>query len=420
MDRRTFHIFTLSLCTLLSVWWAADAQDLTDSNPAVNNPDKFAWDRFVEINGPAIEGRRGVPDPNKKIGDSGLRVWQTWKTSSENGSEVFLPKGRPPKDWDEPQAKDLSGELRMFLSLPKMLTIIGDTTGGEASVAALLKASPILSNGNQEARINRVGFEYIVHERLYSLDGQERFRDSGRTVEFPPGTINVKATWREFTPEEVKTGVPSSYYTAEEGEKVWGLTGFHMTTKDLKNWFWATFEQVDNPPPEIADRDRYTKLRYPASAKVSFSDHRLREIPDPLKNTVFQYYVLRGTQTNFIDSTGSPTVLGNTQLEGGMQTSASCISCHARATIGDRLSLRPGTYLYPDGRISNDGSNRLTVNPGQVIWQQDPQDPKSPISVLVMGALGAPRPEWFIDSAGRSRYTQLDFLWGFIHAQREP
>jgi hypothetical protein len=199
MHKLTLSIVTVSVCTLLC--WAAVAQDLPDTNPAVNNPDKFAWDRFIEINAPALDGQRGVADPNKRIGDSGLRVWQTWKISSENGSEVFLPKGERPKDWDAPQPKDLGDKPRIFLSPPKMLTIIGDTTGGEESVAALMKAAPLLSNGNQEARINRIGYEFILKERLYSLDGQEKFRQSGRTVDFPIGTINVKATWRQFLPQ---------------------------------------------------------------------------------------------------------------------------------------------------------------------------------------------------------------------------
>ena len=42
------------------------AQELADPNPAINNPDKFAWDRFIEINRPALEGRRGVPDPKHR------------------------------------------------------------------------------------------------------------------------------------------------------------------------------------------------------------------------------------------------------------------------------------------------------------------------------------------------------------------
>jgi hypothetical protein len=306
------------------------------------------------------------------------------------------------------------------------------------SATSLLGANvlPILTSG-QESRINRLGFEFIVKEGLYSLDGQERFRATGRKVEFPVGTINVKATWREFTIEEIKAGVPSRYYTAEGDGKLLGLTGFHMTTKDLPNWFWATFEHSENPAPEIPDRDRYTRFRYPRDPNGAFVQQRLREVPDPLKNTVFQYYVLRGTQVDFVDSMGNPTILGNTQLENAMQTTSSCMGCHARSTIGDRMDnivigdrpLYPaGTYFFPEGRMSGVGptrlANRLTVNPAQVWWRQNPQSPSRPgedpnDSIHITGAIGAPRPELFVDSAGRSRYTQLDFIWGFIHAHRE-
>ena len=111
-----------------------------------------------------------------------------------------------------------------------------------------------------------------------------------------------------------------------------------------------------------------------------------------------------------------------------MQTTSSCMGCHARATIGNRLDnivvdgrrLYPnGTPFYPEGRLGPSG-NRLTVNPGQVPWQQDPQKPGDvPPSFHIVGAIGAPRADLFIDSAGRNRYTQMDFIWGFINAQRE-
>ncbi|MBI4638962.1 MAG: hypothetical protein HY727_21705 [Candidatus Rokubacteria bacterium] len=409
----------------------ASAQSVNDPNPAVNNPDKFAWDLFIEVNRPALVGRRGVPDPNKKHGDPGPRVWETWKITTENGNEVFLDNGRNPGPWETPQAKDAKGNLRKFLSPPKMRTIkFGFVDRGPSF--EVTKAPP-LDRDSQEARINQVGYEFIVKEGLYSLDGQERFRATQRKVEFPIGTINVKAHWREFTLEEIKGGVPARYYTAEDSGKVWGLTGFHMTSKDLPNWFWATFEHAENPPPEIRDRDRYTKLRDPSG--------RLREVPDPLKNTYWQYYVLRGTQVDFVDSTGSPTILGNTQLEGGMQVTSSCMGCHARSTIGDRMDniivngrrLYPnGAYFFPSGKLTRirkqpeAAANRLTVNPVQVVlWREDPQKPEDPEKpdltkvVHVMGAIGAPNPEWFIDSAGQRRYTQLDFIWGFLHAQRE-
>ncbi len=398
---------------------------IKDPNPAVNNPDKFAWDLFIEVNRPALEGKRGVPDPSKRPGDPGLRVWETWKITSTNGNEVFLQNGARPSPWEDVKAK-LDGKYIKLLSPPKMNIIKGNLANDPHF--DLARSVPKLNELGQESRINQVGFDFILNENLYSLDGQERFRKTQRKVEFPIGTINVKATWRQFTRKEIEAGVPNRFYTAADDKSIWGLTGFHMTSKDLPNWFWATFEHAENPSPEIPDRDRHTKFRNPRSSTGVFVEQRLREVPGSLKGSYWENYVLRGTQVDFIDSTGSPTILGNTQLENGMQTTSSCMGCHARSTIGDRLDdivingrrVYPnGTYLYPSGRLSG-GANRLTVNPAQVAWQQDPQNPDpSTASFHVTGAIGAPNPEWFTDSAGRSRYTQLDFIWAFIHAERE-
>jgi hypothetical protein len=404
----------------------ARAQAVSDPNPAANHPDKFAWDLFIEINRPALAGQRGVPDPSKKIGDPGLRVWETWKITTPIGSEVFLEGGKRPAPWDQPQLLE-KGRVRKFLSPRKFTFVTLDLKGADPH-ALMATANPRLDFG-QESRINRAGFEFILTEGLYSIDGQERFRATGRTVDFPIDTVAIKATWRKFTPEEIKAGLPSRFYTTEDpGGDVYGLTGFHMTSKALPNWFWATFEQVDNPTPEIPDRDRYTKLRNPNA--TSAVEARLRDVPDPLKGTVWEYYVLRGTQIDFTDSMGNPVVLGNTQLEAGMQTTASCMSCHGRATIGDRVDniivngrqlYPPGTYFYPGGRVSTDGSNRLTVDPFEIFWQQDPQKPNRSTAIpLVASANGAPNPNLFVNAGtGQIRYTQLDFLWEFMFAQRE-
>jgi hypothetical protein len=93
----------------------ARAQSVVDPNPAANHPDKFAWDLFMEINRPALAGQRGVPDPSKKIGDPGLRVWETWKITTPIGSEVFLEGGKKPAPWDQPQVLE-KGQVRKFLS----------------------------------------------------------------------------------------------------------------------------------------------------------------------------------------------------------------------------------------------------------------------------------------------------------------
>src|SRR5664280_1482155 len=70
-----------------------------DPNPALNNPDKFAWDLFTQLNCPALPGKRGIPDPSKKPGDPGQRLWETWKITTPIGSEVFLERGQRPGPW---------------------------------------------------------------------------------------------------------------------------------------------------------------------------------------------------------------------------------------------------------------------------------------------------------------------------------
>jgi hypothetical protein len=107
---------------------------------------------------------------------------------------------------------------------------------------------------------------------------------------------------------------------------------------------------------------------------------------------------------------------------------------HARSTNGDRMvniivdgcRLYPnGMYFFPSGKLSGSEATTISRKPPAsqpcpvILWREDPQNPRSPAVVNVMGAIGAPNPEWFIDSAGQPRYTPLDFIWGFLHVQRE-
>ena len=70
-----------------------------------------------------------------------------------------------------------------------------------------------------------------------------------------------------------------------------GLTALHITTKDLPNWLWATFEHVDNPARpgnekwELASRDSFACDRAPFDC-----------------NRAPQGLGLQGTKGNTIDS----------------------------------------------------------------------------------------------------------------------
>ena len=118
-----------------------------------------------------------------------------------------------------------------------------------------------------------------------------------------------------------------------------------------------------------------------------------------LEGTVWENYRLRGTQVDFVDSTGKPTLLANSHIESDFQTTASCISCHARATIGPPI---PGVASV----------NRLSIfDPPYQIDQQiiTPSGaPDSSMFVSYLGATGSAKPVL--------RYTQLDFVWSLFRA----
>lgn len=61
----------------------------TNFNVTQRSADIFSWQEFIALNWPALAGSRGEPDPDKKIGDPGPRVWETWKEEYE----VYRPDG---------------------------------------------------------------------------------------------------------------------------------------------------------------------------------------------------------------------------------------------------------------------------------------------------------------------------------------
>src|ERR1043166_8665504 len=54
--------------------------------------DDYSWRAFVALVWPAALERRGMPDPSKKLGDDGPRVFETYKALWE----VFHQDGSPP------------------------------------------------------------------------------------------------------------------------------------------------------------------------------------------------------------------------------------------------------------------------------------------------------------------------------------
>ena len=389
----------------------AEPQDTTE---AINNPDLYAWKLFVALNWPADVAKRQA-DPNREFGENADTVWESWKLSSGENDEVFMRDGSDPGPWISDQeglrVPNARRERRIgdFESLPiQQLQGLGRLRHTEFDNATSTDAQ-------NENHLNEDAYEFIRENELYNIEGQEKLfhkakqlfdeaQAMGRIVaphefklHFRVGAKEVKAQWRRISIED-KPRYRWAEFTADDDSKLlYGLTALHITTKDLPNWFWATFEHVDNP--NFPGAERWQTPTIDSSAGPNGYPEGLG-----IKGTRWQNYRLRGTQVDFFDSFGNPTILANSQIESGFQLTSSCITCHARATIGPRIE-------------GSNAANRLSIFKELL--------PQTSNSVIRVGNVGALPEELFLQRTfnnpitGELNYLQLDFVWSLMRANRK-
>jgi hypothetical protein len=365
--------------------WRQPWQEPQDPKAASERSDEYAWALFVAINWPA-HTESGAPDVAAALGANQPVVWETWISASS----VYRPDGHDPGEWRpsdaQAHANDRHFEDMSARDLPNMRHIVN---GVMVPVTDPVEGARRLT----EIRMNRPAFDFVRSRELYNIDGQLRVFDSGKPVRFPYGAREVKAKWRPIGEAERGRYHTMSVRFADGSSKLYGLTALHIISKDLPHWFWATFEQVENPTLpdnegwQLPSRDAF------ACPRGSDLDCNLAPRGIGLDGTVWQYYRLRGTLTRFTDAQGAPQRLANSELEQGMQSTASCITCHSRATIADDEG-KPG---------------RLGIF--------DVKDSKPDEPTARSGYVG--EPGW-LDAGyvwdGR-RYQSLDFVWSLSKAQ---
>jgi len=350
-------------------------QEPQDSSAAINDPDFYAWRLFVALNWPAdLAARRA--NPGKRFSDAGPVVWETWA----NAHDVYLADGADPGAWALGRArlKPLAAGFRNAAEF--------DSPPIQQQIRLLfpgmkLQFDPLTAQGNaNESRMNRDTYEFIRAHELYNLDGQKALAASGAAaIQFGKNAKEVKAQWREIGEADKPRYHWTEIVAADGTRRLYGLTALHIITKDLPNWFWATFEHVDNvrrsgnEPWKLPSRDTFACGR---------------EAPDcgrapkgiGLEGTVWANYRLRGTQTEFTSSSGEPVRLANSEPEEGFQETASCMTCHSRSSV------------------AADGSRLAVFTAGE------------------QGFVGTPDPAWF-SPEGKRKFTQLDFIWAMIRAK---
>ena len=172
--------------------------------------------------------RAGHPDKNKKLGDPGTTVWETWKLAR---TEVFLPNACKPAEWKmtPPAAPNVAALAARFASTrasaqqPKIFdppkfsedaaqvgASVERSSFEPANLARARAFSPTRLTAivdaeelGNETRMNKEAFEFILNRNLYSIEGQEDFLNKNLAVDFPVAAKEIKAAWRMFTDVEL-------------------------------------------------------------------------------------------------------------------------------------------------------------------------------------------------------------------------
>lgn len=396
----------------LSCYLPTDIQISGDFNNTQRQADLFSWQEFISLNWPALNGQRGMPDPNKRISAAGPRVWETWKEEYE----VFLPNGAAPAAWNspEPVPPACGGATKRLMRTQKIDDVVDSTLQAAAATGTLPATLTDQQNHlvRYEIRMNKVMFDFIVRHKLYDANVQR----NARSVSFPSGAILIKAAWREVEASEERSyhtvtacvcdkdgnGQPANCQT-----KKMGLVGLHITQKtdNAPQWIWSTFEQINNVPgPGAGAHPAFFNPRCAScppnqQTKPGMSNQITREVAIPSQNpdcsqpqqaldnvqllnanvqqamkqadSVWQSYQLINTQwpvppVNKTTTTvfyARPVVLGNTTMESFVQPTSTCMGCHSTARTVNPVNFVSSDFSFTLNNAQPAQSNPHLISP---------------------------------------------------------
>ncbi|GAA0323771.1 hypothetical protein GCM10009087_37590 [Sphingomonas oligophenolica] len=294
-------------------------------NPAMTDPDQQAWRLFLAVN-------QKVPRPGANDA-----LFETWANDGDTFKPVPAWPTTPSAGKAAPRALSLVLQRAHAAHVGPIVEVV---PGGTDLVS-------------EETRHNRPDFDFIVQNRLFKVSGLQAAFTAGKTLTFPIDSMEVKANWvevgrlKEFNGF---TGTPADaakiYHVNSAGGKQYALVAFHIISKLVPNWTWATFEHKDNPGrcDILGCRDSFgaqipyvaplstveSKTHYPNCAKTAALTALLSQAKiDP----AFTNYCLKGSQSDFTDPSGLVIRVGNSVTEQGFVAQASCMSCHGRAAF---------------------------------------------------------------------------------------
>jgi len=454
-------------------------------NPSMSCPDMFSWKLYVEVILQSwwsnwASDQQTWPSNPLRLCDKPAKDCCAVNASDNPGYDnldapaVNCPYF--PGDHVSAQANEMPRPRPLTKPIGAHAVFLGRGGLGAALEAAPAELEPgrvIRQEMGEITLRNKEMFNYIFSNDLYNQQGIVKVFERNKfnlthnvpyqakslagslsKIDLPISAIMIKSNWiyNEFAKQLGLKDDPQAPYikkhmttilnegTSEErkytGEH-W-LISFHISTKDIPQWVWATFEHVNNPGrcDFTGCNDSYgyaSPDRIPADTVNNFTAPHIRndglrrsswifDLGKPYSsgdiskglNDVFRAvgigttaqkiqeprptdsgwrsYRLKGSQVNFTNAMGRSTRLGNSVTEGGFMVTSSCITCHARASV--TASGNPENPIsQPLGVFQYDDLSELGY----------PQSAK-----------GIPDKDWFHGNGSNPTLNalQTDFLWG--------
>lgn len=268
-DTETVTVNVITVSSELPSDISVGAQSATLEDAAA-----FAWQEFIALNVPALQGSRDTPDPNGKFGDSGPVVWETFRHKLEiypgtgeaphggtnyNDPPQYIysptdkPNENPPPDvlygvgtypnlqaGEVPSCSGQASASTPFINLDEQSEIGLDQMFAGHGPGTQFEGQQILFL----AKANHVEYNYVFSNGWYE-PGAAPFKDtvnyvtankqspapgSSSLVSFPNGTIEIKAAWRQLTQDEINSGrfymAPVRYYQKQDPSQTYnGVVG---------------------------------------------------------------------------------------------------------------------------------------------------------------------------------------------------
>ena len=260
--------------------------------PTQTSFDQLSWRSLLALSWPADPNDPGQPDTGEPIGaqQDGVFLTTVWE-SYKSAQDLFGPGGAALTAGDFAAASPVprgcsagggrvltmtSKVPRSSIQAVRTAGLLGAEAGAIGSIDQAFRGPLVDQEGKvvyYEIRINDVEYEAIVAAGAQTKSPDElnctgQYKTPDCTpFQLPIGSIEVKAAWKQLTPEELASGTffSRTMQLANEGgggctEATMGLVGLHVARKTDHSlnvfegkpgpsWAWATFEQAANVPP---------------------------------------------------------------------------------------------------------------------------------------------------------------------------